>query len=76
MSVPTLPDCSLQDQHGLGHHLPVRQFNFSIYTWGPAGSCESGAEEQTADHTVLECPKHSPPNGAYSLAVLDDETIN
>ena len=35
-----------------------------------------GDEEQTADHIVLECPKHLPPNGAYDLAVFDDETIN
>jgi len=37
--------------------------------------CECGAEEQTVDHFVLQCPIHQPPNGAHGLTVLDEKTI-
>ena len=45
--------------------------------WGMASSaaCECGAEEQTVDHVVLQCPIHRPPHGLHGLTVLDDETI-
>jgi len=36
--------------------------------------CESGAEEQTVEHVVLQCPIHRPPNGLDGLTVVDDET--
>jgi len=36
--------------------------------------CECGAEEQTVDHVVLQCPIHRPPHGLHGLTVLDDET--
>jgi len=35
---------------------------------------ECGAEEQTVDHVVLQCPMHRP-HGLHSLIVLGDETI-
>jgi len=38
-------------------------------------ACECGAEEQTVDHVVLECPIHRPPYGLHGLTVLDDETV-
>jgi len=38
-------------------------------------ACERGAEEQTVDHVVLQCPIHRPPHGLHDLTVLDDETI-
>ena len=36
---------------------------------------ECGAEEQTVDHAVLQCPIHRSPHGLHGLVVLDDETI-
>jgi len=37
-------------------------------------ACECGAEEQTVDHVVLQCPIHRPPHGLHGLTVLNDET--
>jgi len=55
----------------------VGRFRSCLYKWGmvPSAACECGAEEQTVDHVVLQCPIHRPPHGLHSLAVLDDETI-
>jgi len=39
-----------------------------------SAACECGAEEQTVDHVVFQCPIHQPPHGLHGLAVLDDET--
>ena len=36
---------------------------------------ECGAEEQTVDHVLLQCPIHQPPHGLHGLTVLDNETI-
>ena len=54
----------------------VGRFRSCLYKWGMASSaaCECGAEEQTVDHVVLECPIHRPPHGLHGLTVLDDET--
>jgi len=51
-------------------------FRSCLYKWGMASSvvCECGAEEQTFDHVVLQCPIHRPPHGMHGLTVLDDET--
>jgi len=38
-------------------------------------ACECGAEEQTVDHVILQCPIHRSPHGLHGLTVLDDETI-
>ena len=58
-------------------HTCVGRFRSCLYKWGMASSaaCECGAEEQTVDHVVLQCPIHQPPHGAHGLMVLDDETI-
>jgi len=40
-----------------------------------SAACECGAEEQTVDHVVLQCPIYRPPLRLHNLAVLDDETI-
>ena len=55
----------------------VGRFRSCLYNWGMASSvaCECGAEEQTVDHVVLQCPIHRPPHGLLGLTVLDDETI-
>jgi len=37
---------------------------------------ECGAEEQTVDHAVLQCPIYRPPHGLHGLTVLDDETTD
>jgi len=39
-----------------------------------SADCECGAEEQTVDLVVLQCPIHRPPHGLHGLTVLDDET--
>ena len=57
----------------------VGRFRSNMHKWGLAQSmtCECGAEEQTADHIILDCPL--PPYHALSwlhgLAVLGDNTI-
>jgi len=55
----------------------VRRFHSCLYKWGMASSaaCECGAEEQTVDHVVLQCPIHPSPRGLHGLTVLNDETI-
>jgi len=55
----------------------VGHFLSCLHNWGIASSaaCECGAEEQTVDHVVLQCPSHRPHHGLYGLTVLDDETI-
>jgi len=54
----------------------VGRFRSCLYKWGMAFSAasECGAEEQTVDHVVLQCPIHRPPHGLHGLTVLDDET--
>jgi len=39
-----------------------------------SAACECGAEEQTVEHVVLQCPIHQPPHGLHGVTVLDDET--
>jgi len=41
-----------------------------------SATCECGAEDQTVDHVVFQCPIHQPPSALHGLAVLDDETID
>jgi len=55
----------------------VRRFRTYLHKWGMtfSAACECGAEEQTVDHVVLQCPIHRPPHGLHGLMVLDDETI-
>jgi len=54
-----------------------RTFPLLLVQMGSTSSaaCECGAEEQTVDRVVLQCPIHRPPHGLHGLAVLDDETI-
>jgi len=54
----------------------VGRFCSCLCKWGMASSaaCDCGAEEQTVDHVVLQCPIHRPPHGLHGLTVLDDET--
>jgi len=40
-----------------------------------AAVCECGAEEQSVDHVVRQCPIHRPPFELHGLTFLDDETI-
>jgi len=55
----------------------VASFRFCLHKWdmAPSAACQFGAEEQTADNVVLQCPIHLPPHGVHGLTVLDDETI-
>ena len=54
----------------------VGRFGSSMYKWGlaPFPNCECGANEQTADHIISQCPTHRAPRGMFGLTVLDDET--
>jgi len=54
----------------------VGRFRSCLYKWNMASSavCECGAEEQTVDHVVLQCPTNRP-HGLHGLASLGDETI-
>jgi len=49
-------------------HGPLTMPMFSVF-------CEWGAEEQTIDHVILQCPIHWPPHGLHGVMVLDDEII-
>jgi len=82
-----IPDTGI---HPLGVILPRRtwvrlnrlltdvgSFRSCSYEWGMASSavCECGAEEQTVDHVVFQCPNHRLSHELDGLTVLDDETI-
>jgi len=61
-------------------HTKVERFHSCLYKWDMASSsaCEWGAEEQTVDHVIFQCPIHRPPHGRFwmhGLAVLGDETM-
>ena len=58
-------------------HTGVGRFHSCLYKWAMASSAafECGAEEQTVNHVVPQCPIHRPPHGLHVLTVLDDETI-
>ena len=55
----------------------VGRFRSSMHKWGlaPSAACECGAEEQTADHVILECPLYRAPNGSHGLLSVDDDTV-
>jgi len=55
----------------------VGRFRSCFYIWGMTSSaaCECGAEEQTVDHVVLQCPMDQLPHELQALTVPDDETI-
>jgi len=42
--------------------------------YGILSGFECGAEEQTVNHIVLQCPIHQPPHELHGLTVLEDET--
>ena len=73
----TPPEWPSQEEPGSGLTVsaPVSdgRFRSCLYMWGMASSaaCECGAEKQTVDHVVLQCPIHRPLHG---LTFLDDET--
>jgi len=55
----------------------VGRFRSCLYKWGmdSSAACDCGAEEQTVDHVVLQCPIHRLPHGLHGLTVLDDATV-
>ena len=56
-------------------HMCRRTFPLLFARMGymaPFAACECGAEEQTVDRVVLQCPIHRPPHGLHVLTVLDD----
>jgi len=68
----------LDDRRGIEHnqnaYLALSCVSAGIVSFGSV-ACGCGAEEQTVDHVVLQCPIHRPPHGLHDLTVLDDETI-
>ena len=56
--------------------IVIGHFCSCSYKWGMASfaTCECGAEEQTVDHAVLQCPIHRPHHELHGLTVLYDET--
>jgi len=38
--------------------------------------CECGAEDQTVDLVVFQCPIHRLPHGLHGLMVLGEETVD
>jgi len=55
----------------------VRCFCSYLHKWNMTSSaaCECGAEEQTVDHVVFQCPIHRPPHRLHGLMVVDIRTI-
>lgn len=51
----------------------VGRFNADMWRWGLSRSpaCDCGAEQQTADHIITECPLYRPPNGVQGLLDVD-----
>ena len=47
----------------------------ALMGYAPSAACECGAEEETADHVILQCPIHRPPRELHGLTVLDEETV-
>ena len=56
----------------------VGRFRSCLCKWGMSSSaaCECGAEEQTVDHVVLQCPIHRPPHELHGLTVLNQWFLN
>jgi len=50
----------------------VGHFRSCLCKWGMVSSaaCECGAEEQTVDHVVFQCPIHRPPLELHGLTAL------
>jgi len=60
------------------YRTDVGRFNFNknvCVGLAPSAAFTCGVEQQTADHVVLEGPKHRPVKVACVPAVLDEETI-
>ena len=55
----------------------VGRYRSNMHKWGLADSaaCDCGADEQTADHIILDCPIYRAPSGIQGLKNLDEETI-
>ena len=52
----------------------VSLFQSSMHKWGmpSTASCECGAEEQTADHTITSCSIYHHPNGIWGLLTVNE----
>ena len=44
-----------------------------MWRWGLSKSpaCDCGADQQTANHIITECPLNRPPNGLHGLIDVD-----
>ena len=54
----------------------VGHFNDGMWRWGLSKSpaCNCGADQQTANHIITECPVYRPPNGLHGLIDVDADT--
>ena len=53
----------------------VGRFRSAMHKWGlaPSAACECGAEDQTADHIIMDCPLYSIQRGTCGLINVDEE---
>ena len=51
----------------------VGRFNADMWRWGLSKSpaCNCGADQQTANHIITECPPYRPPSGLQGLIAVD-----
>ena len=51
----------------------VGRFNAGMWRWGLSKppACDCGADQQTANHIITECPLYRPPNGLHGLIDVD-----
>ena len=54
----------------------VGRFNADMWRWGlsKSSACDCGADQQTANHIITECPLHRPPNDLHSVIDVDAAT--
>ena len=49
----------------------VGRVNADMWRWGPAYPRGCGADQQTVNHIIMECPLYRPPNGLHGLIDVD-----
>ncbi|XP_078252771.1 uncharacterized protein LOC144592179 [Rhinoraja longicauda] len=59
-------------------HTGVGRINANVHRWGlcPSAACVCGADQQTAQHGILDCTVLRPPGGGVDLTALDNSTLH
>ena len=54
-------------------HTGVGRSNADMWRWclSRSPACDCGADQQTANHIITECPLYRPPNGVHGLIDVD-----